>query len=146
MYSREQLKAWVDYANRNQAVVLFDAAYESFITDKELPRSIFEIENAKSCAIEFCSLSKTAGFTGTRCGYTVVPKALEFDGRNLNTMWLRRQTTKFNGVSYIVQKGAEAVFTAEGREQIQKNIAYYRNNAGIITKALDELGLSLIHI
>ena len=141
VYSREQLKAWVDYANRNQAVVLFDAAYESFITDKELPRSIFEIENAKSCAIEFCSLSKTAGFTGTRCGYTVVPKALEFDGRNLNTMWLRRQTTKFNGVSYIVQKGAEAVFTAEGREQIQKNIAYYRNNAGIITKALDELGI-----
>lgn len=141
VYSREQLKSWVDYANRMQAVILFDAAYESFITDQALPRSIFEIEGAKNCAIEFCSLSKTAGFTGTRCGYTIVPKILRFDGMNLNKMWLRRQTTKFNGVSYIVQKGAEAVFTTEGRKQIKKNIEYYRKNAGIITKALDILGI-----
>ena len=94
----------MEYALRNHAVILFDAAYESFIVDKDLPRSIFEIDGAKNCAIEFCSLSKTAGFTGARCGYTVVPQILEFDGMNLNHMWLRRQTTKFNGASYIVQK------------------------------------------
>lgn len=141
VYNREQLKLWVEYALRNHAVILFDAAYESFIVDKDLPRSIFEIDGAKKCAIEFCSLSKTAGFTGTRCGYTVVPQTLEFDGMELNHMWLRRQTTKFNGVSYIVQKGAEAVFTKDGREQIKENIAYYRKNAKIITSALDKLGI-----
>lgn len=141
VYNREQLKLWVEYALRNHAVILFDAAYESFIVDKDLPRSIFEIDGAKKCAIEFCSLSKTAGFTGTRCGYTVVPQTLEFDGIQLNHMWLRRQTTKFNGVSYIVQKGAEAVFTKDGREQIKENIAYYRKNAKIITSALDKLGI-----
>ncbi len=141
VYSRDQLKAWVDYANRKHAVILFDAAYESFITDQTLPRSIFEIEGAKTCAVEFCSLSKTAGFTGTRCGYTVVPNALELEGMNFNKMWLRRQTTKFNGVSYIVQKGAEAVFSTEGRKQIQENIAYYRKNASIITQTLDKLGI-----
>lgn len=139
VYNREQLKKWVEYAIRNKAIILFDAAYEAFITDKALPRSIFEIEDARNCAIEFCSLSKTAGFTGTRCGYTVVPNTLEFDGMNLNKMWLRRQTTKFNGVSYIVQKGAEAVFSPEGRKQIKENIAYYRKNAEIITTALNEL-------
>lgn len=140
-YNREQLREWVDYARKNQAVILFDAAYESFIGDKNLPRSIFEIEGAKECAIEVCSLSKTAGFTGTRCGYTVVPTALESGGMSLNKMWLRRQTTKFNGVSYIVQKGAEAVFTAEGRKQIEENISYYRQNARLITEALDGLSI-----
>lgn len=141
VYNREQLKLWVEYALRNHAVILFDAAYESFIVDKALPRSIFEIDGAKNCAIEFCSLSKTAGFTGTRCGYTVVPQTLEFDGIKLNHMWLRRQTTKFNGVSYIVQKGAEAVFTKDGRKQINESIACYRKNAEIITSVLDKLGV-----
>ena len=141
VYDREQLKEWVDYAIKNEAVILFDAAYESFIDDKSLPRSIFEIKGAEKCAIEFCSLSKTAGFTGTRCGYTVVPSELEFDGFSLHRMWLRRQTTKFNGVSYVVQKGAEAVFTKEGRKQIKENIAYYRKNAEIITSTLDELNI-----
>lgn len=141
VYNREQLGLWVDYANENNALILFDAAYEAFITDPELPRSIFEIEGARTCAIEFCSLSKTAGFTGTRCGYTVVPTDLSFHGVHLNKLWLRRQTTKFNGVSYIVQRGAEAVFTKEGKRQIQDNIAYYRENAGVITKTMDELGI-----
>lgn len=134
VYNKEQLKAWVDYANENSAVILFDAAYECFITDENLPRSIFEIEGAKTCAIEFCSLSKMAGFTGTRCGYTVVPKA--FGEGVLNKMWLRRQTTKFNGVPYIIQKGAEAVFTAEGQKEIQENLGYYKENAKIISETL----------
>lgn len=141
VYSKEQLKQWVDYANEHNALILFDAAYESFIADDELPRSIFEIENAETCAIEFCSLSKTAGFTGTRCGYTVVPKELNFDSMSINKMWLRRQTTKFNGVSYIVQRGAQAVFSQEGKKQIKENISYYRKNAEIITKTLDELNI-----
>lgn len=141
VYNREQLKLWVDYANENNALILFDAAYEAFITDTGLPRSIYEINGAKTCAVEFCSLSKTAGFTGTRCGYTIVPTELSFQGIALNKLWLRRQTTKFNGVSYIVQRGAEAVFTEDGRRQIQDNIAYYRKNAGVITEALDELGI-----
>ena len=136
VYNKEQLKAWVDYANENNAVILFDSAYECFITDESLPRSIFEIEGAKTCAIEFCSLSKTAGFTGTRCGYTVVPKALEFDGVKLNKMWLRRQTTKFNGVPYIIQRGAEAVFTEVGQKEIQENLGYYKENAKIISETL----------
>ena len=140
VYSREQLKKWVDFANDNGSIILFDAAYESFIED-DSPKSIFEIDGAKSCAIEFCSLSKTAGFTGTRCGYTVVPKSLQFDGMSINKMWLRRQTTKFNGVSYIVQRAAAAVFTAEGRKQVAENIAYYKENAAVITKTMDELGL-----
>ena len=139
-YSREQLKKWVDFANGQGSIILFDAAYESFVED-DSPRSIFEIEGAETCAIEFCSLSKTAGFTGTRCGYTVVPKALKFDGMSINKMWLRRQTTKFNGVSYIVQRAAAAVFTDEGRKQVAENIAYYKENAAIITAAMDELGL-----
>ena len=120
VYNREQLKLWVDYANKHHALILFDAAYEAFIMAPELPRSIFEIEGARSCAVEFCSLSKTAGFTGTRCGYTIMPKELTFDGMRFNKMWLRRQTTKFNGVSYIVQRGAQAVFTPEGRRQIKR--------------------------
>ena len=140
-YNREQLKVWVDYANKKNAVILFDAAYEFFITDKDLPASIYEIEGAKTCAIEFCSFSKTAGFTGTRCGYTVVPMALERDGHKLNKFWLRRQTTKFNGVSYIVQKAAAAVFTPEGKKQIKENVDYYRENAKTITDTLDKLGI-----
>ena len=137
VYNKTQLKEWIDYANYNNAVILFDSAYESFISDKELPHSIFEIEGAKTCAIEFCSLSKTAGFTGTRCGYTVVPNDLG----NLNKMWLRRQTTKFNGVPYIIQKGAEAVFTQEGLKEIGENLAYYKENAKIISETLKECGI-----
>lgn len=134
VYNKEQLKAWVDYAKENKSVILFDAAYECFITDEELQRSIFEIEGAKSCAIEFCSFSKMAGFTGTRCGWTVVPKELE--NGLLNKMWLRRQTTKFNGVPYIVQRGAEAVFSEVGQKEIQENLNYYKENAKIISDVL----------
>lgn len=139
VYHAEQLQQWVDYANAHHALILFDAAYEAFIADQELPRSIFEMKGARTCAVEFCSLSKTAGFTGTRCGYTIVPKELMFDKMSINQMWLRRQTTKFNGVSYIVQKGAEAVFTPAGRQQIKESIAYYRKNADIMTQTLDAL-------
>ena len=134
VYNKEQLKAWVDYAKENKSVILFDAAYECFITDEGLPRSIFEIEGAKSCAIEFCSFSKMAGFTGTRCGWTVVPK--ELGNGLLNKMWLRRQTTKFNGVPYIVQRGAEAVFSEVGQKEIQENLNYYKENAKIISDVL----------
>lgn len=141
VYDKAGLKAWVDYANKNGAVILFDAAYESFVSDASLPRSIFEIDGARTCAIEFCSLSKTAGFTGTRCGYTVVPHELERDGMKLGKMWLRRQTTKFNGTSYIVQRGAAEVFTKEGLAEVRANIEYYRENAATITKAMDELGI-----
>ncbi len=141
VYDREQLQAWVDYALDCGAVLLFDAAYECFVHDPTLPRSIFEIEGAKHCAIEFCSFSKTAGFTGTRCGYTIVPEALTFDGASLNKFWLRRQTTKFNGVPYIVQRGAAAVFTPEGQEQIHANIEYYMENARTIASALRKLGI-----
>ena len=141
VYNREQLKKWVDYAVKNNAIILFDSAYESFVSDNELPRSIYEIEGAKNCAIEFCSFSKTAGFTGTRCGYTIVPNELVFDNMSLNKMWLRRQTTKFNGVPYIVQKGAEAVFTPDGQKQIQENLNYYKQNAKIISDTLDKLNI-----
>jgi LL-diaminopimelate aminotransferase len=141
VYNTEGLKKWVDYARGNGAIILFDAAYEAYIRDDGLPRSIFEIEGAEECAIEFCSLSKTAGFTGTRCGYTVVPKALSKLGADINKMWLRRQTTKFNGVAYIVQRGAEAVFTPDGQRQIRESIGYYMENAGIISSALSEAGV-----
>ena len=141
VYDRTGLKKWVDYALKNDAIILYDAAYECFISDKSLPRSIFEIEGAKNCAIEFCSYSKTAGFTGTRCGYTIVPNTLEYEGVKLNKLWLRRQTTKFNGCSYIVQKGAAAVFSDEGLKQIEKNIDYYKGNAKIIADVLDEKGI-----
>ena len=141
VYNKEQLKEWVDYALANNAVILFDSAYEAFISDPELPRSIYAIEGAKKCAIEFCSLSKTAGFTGTRCGYTVVPRELVFTASNgqemsLHAMWNRRQSTKFNGTSYIIQKGAAAVFTEEGMAQCRENIAYYQENARIIADTL----------
>ncbi len=139
-YSREQLKVWVDFALSRDAIILYDAAYESFVSE-DLPRSIFEIEGAKKCAIEFCSLSKTAGFTGTRCGYTVVPFALEREGMSLNKMWLRRQTTKFNGVSYVIQRGAEGVFEDEGLKKTREVIAIYKNNAKIIADTLSECGV-----
>jgi LL-diaminopimelate aminotransferase len=146
-YSKAQLKEWVAYARQNSAVILYDAAYEAFIEDETLPRSIFQIEGAKECAIELCSLSKTAGFTGTRCGYTVVPLALKRKTKNgkemsLNKMWLRRQTTKFNGVPYIVQRAAEAVFTPEGQRQCRENLAYYKENARLIGAALQEKGIT----
>ncbi len=141
VYDRDQLKKWVDYALKNNAVILFDSAYEAFISDENLPRSIYEIEGAKKCAIEFCSLSKTAGFTGTRCGYTIVPESLAFDGGSLNKMWLRRQTTKFNGVSFIVQYGASAVFGEEGQKEIKENINYYKKNAKVIADTLSEMGI-----
>jgi len=140
-YSRDQLKAWVDWANAHDAVILFDAAYECFVSEEGLARSIFEVEGAKTCAIEICSFSKIAGFTGTRCGYTVVPAALTRGGMSLNKMWLRRQTTKFNGVAYIVQRAAEAVFSPEGMQESQHNLDYYRRNAAVIAAALDEAGV-----
>jgi len=141
VYNKTQLSQWVDYAIKNNAIILFDAAYESFISGDDLPKSIYEIENAKKCAIEFCSFSKTAGFTGTRCGYTVVPEELIFNEMSLNKMWLRRQTTKFNGVPYIVQRGAAAVFTEEGQKQIHENLNYYKQNAKVISDTLDKLNI-----
>ena len=141
VFSREQLQAWVDFANENGSVILFDAAYEAFIEDETLPHSIFELDGAKTCAIEICSLSKTAGFTGTRLGYTVIPKALKRNGMNLNEMWVRNRTTKTNGVSYIIQKGGAAVFTEEGQRQIHENIQIYKRNAKILMKALDQIGM-----
>ena len=139
-YSRDQLRQWVDWANARGAVLLFDAAYEAFI-EEDLPHSIFEIPGARTCAIEICSLSKTAGFTGTRLGYTVVPKDLERGGLNLNAMWVRNRTTKTNGVSYILQRGGAAVFTDEGQEQIRANIRIYKENAKVLMAALDEAGV-----
>lgn len=141
VYSREQLAAWVDYAKKNDAVILYDAAYECFIRDDETPHSIFEIKGAKECAIEVCSFSKTAGFTGTRCGYTVVPMALVSGGTPLNHLWLRRQTTKFNGVPYIVQRGAAAVFTEEGQMQVREAVDYYRENAKIMVDGMKKMGI-----
>ena len=140
-YTRSQLKVWVDWANAHDAVILFDAAYECFVSEEGLARSIYEVEGAKTCAIEVCSFSKIAGFTGTRCGYTIVPQALARDGMNLNKMWLRRQTTKFNGVAYIVQRAAAAVFSEDGMREIQQNLDYYRRNAAVIAAALDEAGV-----
>jgi len=141
VYTQAQLKLWVDYALKQNAIILFDSAYEAFIQDKNIPTSIYQIEGAKACAIEFCSLSKTAGFTGTRCGYTIVPHALQREGVSLNSLWLRRQTTKFNGVSYIVQKGAEAVFSAEGLRQSKTYIAQYMQNARLISDTLKDLNI-----
>ncbi len=141
--SKEQLKIWVDYANRNGAVILFDAAYREYITDPSLPRSIFEINGAETCAVEFCSFSKTAGFTGTRCGYTTIPKALVRGGESLNALWMRRQSTKFNGVSYIVQRGAEAVYSEQGQGETRALIDYYMNNAAVIRNGLKEVGLTV---
>ena len=141
VFTKEKLKKWVDFANENGSVILFDAAYEAFIEDEDIPHSIFEIEGAEKCAIEICSLSKTAGFTGTRLGYTVIPKALERDGMSLNDMWVRNRTTKTNGVSYIIQKGASAVFSNEGQAQIKENIGVYKQNSKTIMNALDKAGI-----
>ncbi len=146
VFSGKALKEWVDYANEKDAVIIFDAAYEAFISrpqgqEESLPHSIFEIEGAKECAIEISSLSKTAGFTGTRCGYTVIPKELSRGGMSLNDMWVRNRTTKTNGISYILQKGAAAVFTEEGQKEIRANIEIYKKNAGVLMEALDELSI-----
>lgn len=141
--TREQLKVWVDYAKENGSVILFDSAYEAFITESDVPHSIYEIEGAKEVAIEFRSFSKTAGFTGTRCAYTVVPKALVINGTALNSLWNRRQCTKFNGVPYIIQKAAEAVYSDEGHKQIRENIEYYLENAKIIRNALSDAGVEV---
>ncbi len=138
VYDREGLTKWVRFAQENNAILLFDAAYECFVTG-DLPHSIYEIPGARDVAIEFCSFSKKAGFTGTRCGYTIVPDTLKRDGASLNKMWLRRQTTKFNGVSYITQRGAESVFTEAGEREIEENLQYYRDNAAIITETMDRL-------
>lgn len=141
VFSRSQLQDWVDFANKKGAIILFDAAYEAFIEDETLPHSIFELEGAKTCAIEICSLSKTAGFTGTRLGYTVIPKTLERNNMNLNEMWVRNRTTKTNGVSYIIQKGGTAVFSEEGQKQIRENIRIYKENAKALMNALDQTGI-----
>lgn len=146
VYTKEQLKIWIDYAMKNNAVIIFDSAYEAFITDSNLPRSIFAVEGARECAIEMCSLSKTAGFTGMRCGYTVIPNELKVkasDGTevSISQLWSRRQGSKFNGVSYPVQCAAAAIFTEEGLEQIHKNISYYQENAKIISSTMDKLGV-----
>lgn len=140
-YTVEQLKAWVRWAKQNDALILFDAAYECFVTEPGLARSIYEVEGAKEVAVEVCSFSKIAGFTGTRCGYTVVPQDIRQGELSLNKMWLRRQTTKFNGVAYVVQRGAAAVFTPEGMREIRENLNYYRKNAAVIAQALDEMGI-----
>lgn len=139
--SKEQLKVWVDYANAHGSLILYDSAYEAFVTDGSV-RSIYEVEGAKTCAIEFRSFSKTAGFTGVRCGYTVVPKELKFGGVSLNPLWARRQATKFNGVSYITQRAAEAVYSEEGQKQTKEIIAYYQRNAKAIFDGLTEAGFT----
>lgn len=139
VFSRSQLQAWVNYANKRGSIILFDAAYEVFIEDEILPHSIFELDGAETCAIEICSFSKTAGFTGTRLGYTIIPKALKRNGMNMNEMWVRNRTTKTNGVSYIIQKGGAAVFSEEGQKQIHENIQIYKKNAKVLMQALDQL-------
>ncbi len=146
--TKEELKVWVDYARENKAIILFDSAYEAFIREEGVPRSIYEVEGAREVAVEFRSFSKTAGFTGTRCAYTVVPKDIMIydstgEGHSLNKLWLRRQTTKFNGVSYPVQAGAAAVYTEEGKKQIQATIDYYMENARIIREGLQEAGFKV---
>ena len=146
-YNTAQLKAWIDYAIANKAIIIYDAAYEAFITQDDIPRSIFQVEGARQCAIEICSLSKTAGFTGMRCGYTVIPNELEVEASDgtkvsISQLWGRRQGSKFNGVSYPVQCGAAAVFSEEGREQIKVNLEYYKENARIIASTMDKLGIS----
>ena len=142
--TREKLTAWVDYALRHQSVILYDAAYEAFIRDDTLPHSIYEIEGAKRCAIEFRSFSKTAGFTGVRCGYTVIPKELKAeDGTCVNTLWNRRQCSKFNGASYIAQRGAEAVYSPEGAREVRSIIDYYMSNAAFIRSSLADMGLTV---
>ena len=146
--TKEQLKKWVDYAKENRAIILFDSAYEAYIEEENVPHSIYEIDGAKDVAIEFKSYSKTAGFTGIRCAYTVIPKSVKGyteSGKTveLNALWNRRQCTKFNGVSYITQRAAEATYSEEGREKIRENIEYYKNNAKIIKQGLEEAGYTV---
>ena len=141
--TKEQLKVWVDYANAHGSIILFDSAYEAFISEEGVPHSIFEVEGAKTCAIEFRSFSKSAGFTGTRCAYTVIPKALEREGASLNPLWNRRQGTKFNGVPYVIQRAAEAALSPEGRVQTKAAINYYLNNAKVIREGLTAAGLTV---
>lgn len=141
VFNKTQLQAWVDFANACGSVILFDAAYEAFIEGDGLPHSIFELQGARTCAIEICSLSKTAGFTGTRLGYTVIPRELVRSGMSLRDMWVRNRTTKTNGVSYIIQRGAAAVFTPEGQRQTREHIAVYKRNARVLMDALDEAGV-----
>ncbi len=141
--TKGQLQVWVDYAKKNGSVILFDSAYEAFISTPGVPHSIFEIPGAEECAIEFRSFSKTAGFTGTRCAYTVIPNALVRGGVKLNSLWARRQSTKFNGVSYVTQRGAEAIYTDQGKKEIRETIAYYLENARIIREGLAKAGLKV---
>lgn len=140
-YDKEKLKQWVDFANNKDALIIFDAAYKDFITDKKLPKSIFEIEDANRCAIQVCSFSKNAGFTGTRCGYTIIPKELKRDGTYIKDIWLRHQTSHYNGTSYIIQCAAKATFSEQGKNQIEQNLNYYKQNAKIICDALDKLNV-----
>lgn len=141
--TKEQLKPWVDYANEHGSIILYDAAYRAYISDPALPRSIYEIPGAETCAIEFCSFSKTAGFTGTRCGWTVIPRSLVREGVSLYDMWMRRQSTKFNGTAYVIQRAAEAVYSSEGKEQVAALISYYMNNARVIREGLSGAGLEV---
>ena len=146
--TKEELKKWVDYALENDAIIMYDSAYEAYIRDKNVPHSIYEIKGAKKVAIEFRSFSKTAGFTGVRCGYTIVPKELNAytlsgDPVSLNKLWLRRQCTKFNGTSYITQRGAEAIYTPEGKAQVRATIDYYMKNASIMKEGLEQCGLKV---
>ena len=141
--TKDQLQVFVEWALKNGALIVYDAAYKAFISDPVIPRSIYEIPDAKQCAIECCSFSKTAGFTGTRCAYTVVPKELSFGGVSLNRLWGRRQATKFNGVSYMTQRAAAAVYTPEGQRQIQETIDYYRENARVIREGLGKAGVAV---
>ena len=138
--TKDELQKWVDYANEHHSLILFDSAYEAFVVEEGIPKSIYEIEGAKTCAIELRSFSKTAGFTGMRCGYTVVPKELVFNGTSLNPLWARRQATKFNGVSYITQRAAEAIYTEEGQKEIKETLAYYQKNARVIYDGLCDAG------
>ena len=138
---KETLIKWVEYAKKHHSVILYDGAYEAYIQEKNVPHSIYEIEGAKEVAIEFRSFSKTAGFTGLRCSYTIIPKELKVEGVSLNELWNRRQCTKFNGVPYIIQRAAEAVYSKEGAEKIKQNITYYRKNAKIIKEGLDKIGI-----
>ena len=140
-YTKEALKEWVKYAKEHNALILYDAAYEAFVTDPALARSIYEIDGARDCSIEFCSFSKNAGFTGVRCGYCILPDGLVVNGKKLSDMWLRRQSTRYNGAPYIIQRGAAAVFSKEGQAQAAENLAYYKKNAQTIGKCLDGLGI-----
>lgn len=142
--NKDILKEWVEYAKQNNSIILYDAAYEAYIQEENIPHSIYEIEDAKKVAIEFKSFSKTAGFTGLRCAYTIIPKELNIKGVSLNDLWKRRQCTKFNGVSYVTQRGAEAVYSEEGMKEIRENIKYYQNNAKIIKKGLDDAKIDYV--